>query len=366
MANSTSNIDAISVSQASKEVTANAFFDAASQAATYGRRASTSSGLTWGYYGGNVVKADGATAQIANGTLTLTASATSYIVAAKATGVVSAATTTTNWDNATDYWRLYSVVCGASTVTSWSDLRAIGQYTGSGSGGGGSGIVESIVAGSGVSVDNTDPANPVVSATSSGGMTNPMTTAGDLITGGASGAPGRLGVGTDGQVLKVVSGAPVWTTPGAGTGVVETIVAGTGITVDDTDPANPIVNATASAPVTAIPIAVSDESTALTTGTAKVTFRMPFGFTITGVRASVTTAPTGSVLTVDINEGGASILSTKLTIDASEKTSTTAATPAVISDTALADDAEITIDIDTVGSTVAGAGLKVYLIGTVA
>lgn len=136
MANSTSNIDAISVSQASKEVTANAFFDAASQAATYGRRASTSSGLTWGYYGGNVVKSDGLTAQIANGTLTLTASATSYIVAAKATGAVSAATTTTNWDNATDYWRLYSVVAGAETVTSWSDLRAIGQYTGSGSGGG--------------------------------------------------------------------------------------------------------------------------------------------------------------------------------------------------------------------------------------
>ncbi len=116
---------------------------------------------------------------------------------------------------------------------------------------------------------------------------------------------------------------------------------------------------------TAIPIAVSDEATALTTGVAKVTFRMPFGFTLTGLRGSVTTAPTGSVLTVDINADGTSILSTKLTIDATEKTSMTAATPAVISDTALADDAEITIDIDTVGSTVAGAGLKVCLIGTV-
>ena len=156
---------------------------------------------------------------------------------------------------------------------------------------------------------------------------------------------------------------------GSGTGIVESIVAGTGVTVDDTDPANPVVSATGGggggSTTTAIPIAASDETTALTTGTAKVTFRMPFGFTLTGVRASVTTAPTGSVLTVDINEGGSSILSTKLTIDASEKTSTTAATPAVISDTALADDAEITIDIDTVGSTVAGAGLKVYLIGTV-
>ena len=111
-------------------------------------------------------------------------------------------------------------------------------------------------------------------------------------------------------------------------------------------------------------IAAGDETTALTTGTAKVTFRMPYAMTLTEVRASVTTAPTGSVLTVDINETASTILSTKLTIDATEKTSTTAATPAVISDTALADDAEITIDIDGVGSTIAGAGLKVELIGT--
>jgi hypothetical protein len=112
-----------------------------------------------------------------------------------------------------------------------------------------------------------------------------------------------------------------------------------------------------------IGIACSDETTALTTGAAKATFRMPYAMTLSEVRASVTTAPTGSVLTVDINETGTTILSTKITIDATEKTSETAATAPVISDTALADDAEITIDIDTVGSTVAGAGLKVWLIG---
>jgi hypothetical protein len=109
--------------------------------------------------------------------------------------------------------------------------------------------------------------------------------------------------------------------------------------------------------------ACSDETTALGTGTAKLTFRMPYAFTLSAVRASVTTAPTGSMIIVDINEGGSSILSTKLSIDASEKTSTTAATAAVISDAALADDAEITIDIDQVGSGTAGAGLKVSLIG---
>jgi len=70
-----------------------------------------------------------------------------------------------------------------------------------------------------------------------------------------------------------------------------------------------------------------------------------------------------SIFTVDINDGGTTILSTKLTIDNTEKTSTTAETPAVISDTALADDAEITIDIDQVGDGTA-KGLKVVLIGT--
>lgn len=117
-------------------------------------------------------------------------------------------------------------------------------------------------------------------------------------------------------------------------------------------------------PVRVFPVAASDEVTALTTGPAKVTFRMPHALILTGVRASLTTAQTGgSVITVDINEDGVSILSTKLTIDNTEKTSTTAATPAVLSDTTLADDAEITIDIDQVGDGTA-KGLKVYLLGT--
>jgi hypothetical protein len=110
-----------------------------------------------------------------------------------------------------------------------------------------------------------------------------------------------------------------------------------------------------------IGIAVSDEETAITTGNAKVTFRMPFAMTLTAVRASLTTASSSGDPTFDINEDGSTILSTKLSIDSTEKTSTTAATAAVISDTALADDAEITIDIDTAGTGAKGA--KVYLIG---
>jgi hypothetical protein len=42
------------------------------------------------------------------------------------------------------------------------------------------------------------------------GMTNPMTAAGDIIYGGTAGNPTRLAKGSDGQVLKLASGAPSW------------------------------------------------------------------------------------------------------------------------------------------------------------
>jgi hypothetical protein len=109
-------------------------------------------------------------------------------------------------------------------------------------------------------------------------------------------------------------------------------------------------------------VSASDETTDLTTGTAKVSFPMPYAGTLLAVKAAVNTAPTGSTLIVDINEAGTSVLGTKLSIDASEKTSATAASAATITDSALANDAEITIDIDQVGSTIKGKGLKVSLL----
>ena len=111
-------------------------------------------------------------------------------------------------------------------------------------------------------------------------------------------------------------------------------------------------------------VAAGDETTAITTGTAKVKFRMPYAFTVTDVRGSLSTAGGGAaLLTVDVNESGTTILSTKLTFDAGETTTTTAATPRVISDTALADDAEISIDVDVADTNGTAKGLKVAIIG---
>jgi hypothetical protein len=117
MSNSTITYDSISSSQAQKEVTANAYFDAASPATLFGRRASTTSALTWGYYGGNI-NVDGVLTQIANGTVALTASTTNYVEATRA-GVVSKNTTAYTAGSIP----LYTIVTGTATVTSYTDYR---------------------------------------------------------------------------------------------------------------------------------------------------------------------------------------------------------------------------------------------------
>jgi len=118
MSNSTITYDPIVQSQSSKEVTANAMFDALSPASFFGRRASTSSGLTWGYYGGTML-VDGALTQIANGTLALTGSATNYVEINRS-GSIS--------KNTTGYTPgsipLYTIVCGASIAWPYTDHRA--------------------------------------------------------------------------------------------------------------------------------------------------------------------------------------------------------------------------------------------------
>lgn len=242
MSDSTNPVDQITVGQAQPAVPANQNFDAASPAMLYGRRASTCSGLTWGYYGGRFESAS-----IAAGTQLLGASTTTYMVASRSTGAVSFSTATTNWDNQLGYMRLYKIVTGGASVTSYEDHRQ------------------------------------------------------------------AVGLNATGQRV--------------------------------------------------LQIACSDESTALTTGTAKVRFRAPYAMTLLSVRASLSAPQAGgSIFTVDVNKNGTTVLSTKLTIDNGESTSTTAATPPVISVTSIADDDEMSVDIDQVGDGSA-AGLKVTLIG---
>jgi len=117
MSDSTISFDAISQAQASKEVTANAYFDAASPATLFGRRQSTTSGLTWGYYGG-WIQIDGTRTKINNGTIALPASTTNIYIYCTRAGVVGYTTTFVAGNIL-----LYTVTTGPSTVTSYTDER---------------------------------------------------------------------------------------------------------------------------------------------------------------------------------------------------------------------------------------------------
>jgi hypothetical protein len=111
--------------------------------------------------------------------------------------------------------------------------------------------------------------------------------------------------------------------------------------------------------------AASDENTAITTGTSKVTLLSPTDFKLTEVVASLSSAQTsGSLLTIDVNVNASSVFGTLLTFDNNEKTSTTATTANALT-TAEVDIpkySEITVDVTQVGNGTA-KGLKLYLSG---
>ena len=119
MADSTTHLDLLDPAQAGHALSANQLFDALSPALFGGRRASACSGLTWGYYGGALAKSDGSLVAVANGTLTLTASATNRVYLTLS-GTISV---TTSAAPADELVLLYTVVTGASTVTSYQDYR---------------------------------------------------------------------------------------------------------------------------------------------------------------------------------------------------------------------------------------------------
>ena len=138
---------------------------------------------------------------------------------------------------------------------------------------------------------------------------------------------------------------------------------GTGNSISNID----LADISTTAKTEMIAIALGDEATVLaaaSTSVPVVTYHMPYGFTLTDVKVGLTVAGTGAALvTIDVHEAGTTVLSTKVTVDATEKTSGTAATQPVVSDSALAVDSIIEVFVDVVDSNNLAAGAKVYLIG---
>ena len=204
-----------------------------------------------------------------------------------------------------------------------------------------------------------------------------ITSQGDLRRGDSSGNPERLAVGSANQLLQSNGTTESWVTLPTADSVITThgdiiygdssgdavrLGAGTAgkfLTTQGTSS-----NPTYTNPTLSFIVSLTAEDGDATVADDLAQIRMPFAFELSELpRAFCNTAPTGANLQFDITEAGSTIFSTKLEIDATEKTSTTATTPCVLSGTTLADDAIISFNCDQIGSTVAGAGVKLVLIG---
>jgi hypothetical protein len=231
--------------QASAEVLVNRMGETLEHQAVYGLKHSTTTGLSWGYYGGRW----GGFA-IADDVLTLTDASANYIVVEIASGDISIDTASTDWDDDTNYVRVYKVTTVGGVVTAVEDHRAGqgGVHGGGGGGGGGGGIsaltgdvtasgsgsVAATIANDAVTYAKMQNVSATARAlgrkTSGAGDTEELTLSelldfigsaaqGDILYRGSS-AWARLGAGTSGHFLKTQgAGAdPVWAAASGGAG----------------------------------------------------------------------------------------------------------------------------------------------------
>lgn len=116
----------IDMDQADADTIENENFEVLDGFAVYAKNPVLTDGLTWAYYAGRW----GGTA-ITAGTLTLVGtgspSVTNYIVVNRSTGAITVSQTSTNWDDTTNYARVYKVVAGAGAVEDIEDHR-VGSY----------------------------------------------------------------------------------------------------------------------------------------------------------------------------------------------------------------------------------------------
>jgi len=100
-----------------------------------------------------------------------------------------------------------------------------------------------------------------------------------------------------------------------------------------------------------------------TTGT-QARIALPYACAITGVQLGVGVASTAGIPTVDVKAATVSIFTTKVTVDVAEFTSSTAAIPAVLTNTAgvaVAANAEIAISSDIALTTATGGYVTIQL-----
>jgi hypothetical protein len=216
--------------------------------------------------------------------------------------------------------------------------------------------------GSGSLVFGTDPTfttrinTPEVKATSSAGISFKNSSGTETILTGAGGGTGTSIVGT----TNIGSASADYIQIAGGTGSTTQTATGSSSNID----INLVPKGTGivKGELKRFMVRLVEAATDQATGTAiggdyRISNR---AITIKAVGSYCDTAGTTGTYTVDINEAGTTILSTKITVDSTEKSSETAATAPVISDASIAADAIVTFDVDAVQTTKA-KGLVVWV-----
>ena len=117
---------------------------------------------------------------------------------------------------------------------------------------------------------------------------------------------------------------------------------------------------------------IGDETTAITSGAGKLSFVMPYEFTLVEPILYATTAPASQAIIVDLNVDGTTMFDTgssgvRPQIDATENSSLESSTTFAFTSGAnvweIAKGAVVSVDFDQVGSGTTGAGVKVSLVG---
>lgn len=114
-------MQSITSAMASAEIPINENFINLLWAEIFGRNPLTTTGLTWGFVGGQL-PVNGLMTAIANGTVALTASSTNFVGLSQSGAVVNTITTRNPL-----HAPLFTVVTGASTITSYTDTRSAEQ-----------------------------------------------------------------------------------------------------------------------------------------------------------------------------------------------------------------------------------------------
>ena len=110
-------------------------------------------------------------------------------------------------------------------------------------------------------------------------------------------------------------------------------------------------------------VVIYDNWASTTATTTIVMGTLPFNGTTTDAHCEVSTASSANVVTFDFNINGISIMNTKLTIDASETGSDTAATPHTLNNATYSTYDQLTVDVDTSGTGTKGGNCYLTLIG---